>query len=101
MGNIRYQVSVKDGKEVIEEIHKIIVYRFNVNDTDDPEFYAAEPIMEWEKSEAGKFVMNNAIEPPLFHKSIDYEKFGYRFAITAELEQKKLSEFYLRWGKPQ
>jgi hypothetical protein len=24
---------------------------------------------------------------------------GYRYIIVAELEKKKLAEFYLRWGK--
>lgn len=99
MGTVRFQVVETDGQEIVQEIHKVVVHRFNVSDSDDPEIYAAEPIYRWQKSEAGQFVMKHAIDVPVFHKNINYASYGYEYAITAELEMKKLSEFYLRWGK--
>lgn len=99
MGSVRFRVIKKDNREVVEEIHKIVVHSFTMGDVDDPELYAAQPIWEWQQSDAGKFVMEHAIETPVFHKHIDNLIYGYRYAITAELEKKKLSEFYLRWGK--
>ncbi len=99
MGKVRYQVTVKDGLEVVQEIHKVVVHRFRVGDVDDPEIYAAEPIWNWQQTDAGKFVMEHAIDPPLYHQQLDYNTYGYQYAITAELEKKKLAEFYLKWGK--
>ena len=99
MAAVRFQVTEKNGQEFVEEIHKVVVHRFNIGDVDDPEIYAAEPIMRWEKSEAGKFVMEHAVEIPEWRQQIDHQSYGYQYAIIAELEAKKLSEFYLRWGK--
>jgi hypothetical protein len=99
MGKIRFQVIEKDGQELVQEIHKVVVHRFNISDVDDPEIYAAEPIWRWEKSDPGKFVMENAVEIPVFHKTVNSSTYGYEDATTAELAAKKLSEFYLRWGK--
>jgi hypothetical protein len=98
MGTVRFRVVETDGQEIVQEIHKVVVHRFNISDTDDPEIYAAEPIYRWEKSEAGQFVMKHAIDVPVFHKHLNSSSYGYEYAITAELEMKKLSEFYLRWG---
>lgn len=98
MGRVRYQVIEQDGGEIVEEIHKVVVHRFLLSDVDDPDIYAAGPIFDWEKSEAGKFVMKNAIGQPEFHKQLDALSYGYRYAITAELEKKKLSEFLLKFG---
>jgi hypothetical protein len=99
MAAVRFKVTENNGQEIVEEIHKVIVHRFNISDVDDPEIYAAEPIMRWEKSDAGKFVMEHAVEVPMWHQQVDYQTYGYQYVIIAELEAKKLSEFYLRWGK--
>ena len=85
----------------IEKIYKVVVYRFTVTNVEDPEIYAAEPILEWEKSDPGMFVMENSVTQPAFNKNYDMMTFGYMYVITAELEEKKLSEFYLRWGNPK
>jgi hypothetical protein len=96
---IRYQVVQKDNLELVEEIHKVVVHRFRVSDVDDPEIYAAEPIWEWQQSEAGKFVMENALDTPVFQRHLNADTYGYDYAIIAELEKRKYSEFLLRFGK--
>jgi hypothetical protein len=99
MGSVRYQEVEKDGQIVIEEIHKLVVHRFRLSDVDDPDLYAAAPIYKWEKSEQGQFVMKHAIKQPEWRRHLDHSLYGYDYAIVAELEMKKLAEFYLRWGK--
>lgn len=99
MAAIRCQVRVVGDQHIVDEIHKVVVHTFGVGDVEDPEIYAAEPIWEWQQTDAGKFVMEHAIDTPSYHKSLDYQTYGYRYAVVAELEAKKLSEFYLRWGK--
>ena len=99
MGTVRFHIIEKDGQEIVQEIHKLVVHRFRVGDAEDPDLYAAEPILDWERGEAGMFVMKHAIGQPEWHRNIDHASYGYQYVIVAELEAKKLSEFYLRWGK--
>jgi len=99
MAAIRFNVIEKDGLQFVDEIHKVVVHTFGISDVEDPEIYAAEPIWKWQQTDAGKFVMEHAINTPSYHQSLDYTTYGYRYAVVAELEAKKLSEFYLRWGK--
>jgi len=81
------------------EFHKVVVHRFKVGDVEDPDLYAAQPLWEWEQSEQGKFVMNHAVEKPEWQRHTDHLSFEYEYVIIAKLEKKKLSEFYLKWGK--
>ena len=96
MGTVRWTV---DNNHTVKEIHKVVVYKFKMGDVEDPDLYAAEPMWKWQQSDAGKFVMEHAIEKPTWHRHLDHVTYGYQYAIVAELEAKKLSEFYLRWGK--
>jgi hypothetical protein len=100
MGTVRYQLIEKNGIQEVKEYHKIVVYQFKIGDVEDPDLYAAEPLLKWQESDSGKFVMEHAIDQPEWYRQHDHEIFGYRYAIVAKLEKKKLSEFYLRWGKP-
>ena len=42
--------------------------------------------------------MEHAIDKPTWHRQLDQFSYGYEYAIEAELEMKKLSEFYLKFG---
>jgi len=99
MAAVRYKVEDKDGQRIVKEIHKVVVHQFNLGDVDDPEIYAASPLWEWQQSEPGKFVMEHAIDKPEWRRQVDHSTYGHQYAVIAELEAKKLSEFYLRWGK--
>ena len=98
MGTVRWEQSHVDDQLVIKEIHKVVVHRFTLGDVDDPDIYAAGPLYDWERSEPGQFVMKHAIDKPVWHRHLDHSFYGYQYSIVAELEMKKLSEFYLRWG---
>jgi hypothetical protein len=99
MDKVRYQCVDKDGQRIVNEIHKVVVHRFQMGDVEDPDLYAAQPLWEWQESEAGKFVMEHAIETPIWHRQADPYNYGHQYVIVAELEKKKLSEFYLRFDK--
>ena len=99
MPSVRYKELEENGQLTVKEIHKVVVHTFTMGDVEDPDLYAAEPMWKWQESEQGKFVMENALDQPEWHRQLDHTSYGYKYAITAELEAKKLSEFYLRWGK--
>lgn len=96
MGTVRYTV---DENHNVLEIHKVVVYRFKLSDVDDPALYAAGPIWEWEQSDAGKFITTHSITPVRWSMHHDIAHYGYQCFVVAELETKKLSEYYLRWNK--
>jgi len=73
------------------------VYQFKVGDAEDPDFYAAEPILDWEKGEAGMFVMEHAIEPPTWHRHVDPDTYGYTYVITAKLPKEKYTFYKLKF----
>lgn len=98
--SVRYQcVEHDDNTVTVDEIHKVVVHKFDMSDVEDPDLYAAEPLWNWQQSEAGQFVMKHAIDKPEWHRHMDPMFMGYRYIVVAELEAKKLSEFYLRFDK--
>ena len=80
-----YDVMVIDN--VAHKIHSLVVHTFSLGDVEDPELYAAQPIWEWQQTDNGKWVMEHAVEVPVFHKHVDYVTYGYRYAITAKLKE--------------
>lgn len=94
--NPTYEVMVIDGQA--RRIHKVVVHRFRVGDSEDPEIYAAQPLIEWERSEEGQWIMNHAIEPPMWHRHLDYNTYGHQFAITAKLIDRDFTFWTLKWN---
>lgn len=91
--------SFKIENNQVVETKEIVVHTFRLGDVEDPELYAAAPLIEWEKSEQGQWVMEHAVEQPMWHKNIDHVHYGYSFAITAKLRGSDISYFMLKWGK--
>lgn len=96
--SVRYQIVEYGQHRQVDEIHKVVVHKFDMSDVEDPDIYAAGPMFDWEQSEAGQFVFKHAVDKPEWHRHMDPMFMGYRYVITAELEKKKLAEFYLCWG---
>jgi len=74
-----------------------IVHTFRLSDVDDVEIYAAEPIYKFEKSEKGKWIMENAIEPPYWCRHFEFNSYQNVFAIHAKLTEKDYTYFKLRF----
>ena len=74
-----------------------VVHTFALSDVDDPDIYAAEPIWEWQQSEAGKWVMKNAYDKPSWHRQMDYMLYGYNYQIRAELTPEQITFFELKF----
>ena len=76
---------------------KVVVHTFSIGDVDDPEIYASQPIWDWQQSECGKWVMENALDAPYWCKDLDYQTYNYRYKIVAELTEQDATYFCLRW----
>ena len=77
----------------------VAVHSFIMGDVEDPDLYAAQPIMEWQKSEAGQWVMEHAVETPFWHRSVDPASYGHKYYIIARLRAQDQTYWTLKWQK--
>ena len=73
------------------------VHSFIVSDTEDPDLYAGHPMLEWEKSEVGQWVMNNSSPTPSWHREIDHPTWSYQYCIKAYFTPEKLTYYKLKY----
>jgi hypothetical protein len=78
-------------------VKKVMVHTFTVSDIEDPDLWAAEPLHQWEQSEAGAWVMANAVDRPSWHRHLDPTSCGYRYTIVAELRDIDQTFFELKY----
>jgi hypothetical protein len=77
---------------------KVKVHEFIMSDVDDFEIYVADPLYNWEQSEQGQWVIANSVTKPSWHSGWDHNIYGRRVFIVADLQEKHLTYFNLRWG---
>ena len=91
-----WEVKIID--DVPVKIHNVVVHKFRVTDGEDPDLFAAEPIWKWQQTEMGQWVMENAMEKPIWSRHLDYNTYGYQYAIQAKLKEADYLVWALRWG---
>ena len=82
----------------VEECKTVVVHSFTMGDVEDPDLYAAEPMIQWEQSEQGQWVMRNAADTPTWHRMADPATYGYKYQIRAKLMGPALTEWLLKFG---
>jgi hypothetical protein len=75
------------------------VHEFNMGDVEDPDLYAAEPLWNWQQTEAGQWVMKHAVEKPFWHRTVDPASYGHKYYIIARLSEQDQTYWTLKWGK--
>lgn len=76
----------------------ICVHEFTVGDVEDPVLYAGAPLLDWQSSAAGVWVIAHAEEQPYWVKDLDINTYQYRFRIIARLSEQNYTFFKLKWG---
>lgn len=66
-----------------------VVHTFKLREIDDPEIYASDPIYQWQQTESGKWVMDNAVDI-YWGRSMDPMGYQYEFSIVATFLEKDL-----------
>jgi hypothetical protein len=79
---------------------KTVVHNFRLGDVEDPEIYVAEPIYQWQQTDAGRWVMEHSQPKPEWTLSLDANSFGYRVHITATFSDKDATYFLLKYNTP-
>ena len=83
----------------VEECKELVVHSFTMGDVEDPDLYAAEPLMKWEQSDFGQWCMKNAADTPTWYRMADPISFGYKYEIRAKFIGPALTEMLLRQCK--
>jgi hypothetical protein len=78
---------------------QVLLHSFRMSDVDDPYLYAAFPISEWQKTEHGKWCMENAQGEPTFYCNADPNSWGFRVTIMGELSEPNITFLKLKWGR--
>ena len=76
----------------------VVVHTIRIGDVEDPDLFVAQPIYEWQESDAGKFVMEHAVEKPYWHRSTDHASYGHRYDIVARLSEQTETFWKLKYG---
>ena len=86
-----------DGRPV--KISTVVVHEFAMGDVEDPDIYAAEPLLAWQKSKAGEWVMLHSVDQPQWHRRADLHLYGYgyRYYVTARLTEQNEIFFKLKF----
>jgi hypothetical protein len=78
-------------------IIRTILHEFSMGDVDDPELYAAFPLSEWERSEAGQWAMKNCVDTPSWALSADPFNWGHRITVYGDLYEHDHTYFKLKF----
>lgn len=71
------------------------VHTFTIGDVDDVEIYMAEPLYQWTNTDAGKFIMQHAVEQPSY--VIGLANYGYLVQVVAKLNSKDFLFYKLKY----
>jgi len=91
------QVKIIGDKAV--KFSDVCVHQIRMGDVDDPDLYVAQPIYEWQESDAGKFIMEHAVEKPYWTRQVDIASYGHLYRIMARLSEQDQTFWTLKWGK--
>jgi len=75
----------------------ITAHIFRMGEHEDPEIYAAEPLYHWEHSEAGQWIMKNAIEPPTWELIPHSDFYGHLCIVKAKLSPQNYTYWKLKY----
>ena len=90
-----YQVKLVEDRWVA--FRDVIVHTIRMGDVEDPDLYAAQPIWEWQESEAGRFIMEHAVESPYWIRQVDHSSYGHQYRIMARLSEQNQTFFRLKF----
>ena len=90
------ETKIIDGKPV--RFRDVCVHEITMGDVEDPDLFVGHPIWEWQQSEAGKFIMECAVEKPYWIRQLDYRSYGHIYRIMARLKEQDQVFWELKWG---
>ncbi len=78
---------------------KYIVHTIEMGDVEDPEIYAAAPIIAFENTDKGRWLMTNSYKQLEFTIRPNERTYGWKVLIWSYLNEKDLTYYSLKWGE--
>lgn len=72
-----------------------IVKQIRMGDVEDPDLFVAQPIYEWQQTEAGKYVMQNSNPEPMWLRN--FSSYGYVYSIKAYFTPEQVTYWKLKY----
>jgi hypothetical protein len=92
----KYQIHLSDiGEEVVTITE--VVHTIRMGDVEDPDIMIAQPIWEWQQTDAGKWIMENSNPTSSWHHNHDIYSYGHIYQIRAYLTHKQLTFWKLKF----
>lgn len=86
-----------DTEEPTEPTTRYVVHTIRMGDVEDPDLMVAQPLYDWEKSEAGQWAMKNSNPTPSFHRMVDHLAYGCSYNICVYFTHKQLTYWKLKY----
>lgn len=74
----------------------MIFHKFTLSDVEDPEIYAANPILDWQKTEMGTWVMQHCTDTA-YSITTNFDTYGYQVVIYGNLSNNDATYFTLKY----
>ncbi len=74
-----------------------IVKKIRMGDVEDPDLMVAQPIWEWQQTEAGRYVMENSKPEPMWTRTVDPSTYGHVYIIHAEFTPEQITFYKLKY----
>ena len=80
---------------------KYIVHAIEMGDVEDPEIYAAAPILDFEKTDKGRWLMANSYKQLEFTIRPNSRTYGWKVLIWSYLNEQDFTYYSLKWGEAE
>lgn len=90
------EVKLIDGRPV--RFRDVCVHAIRMSDVEDPDIMVAEQLLQWQTSEAGRWLMSNAEETPYWTRHMDISTYSHMYRIMARLSEQNETFWRLKWG---
>ena len=79
---------------------RTVLHEFRMGDNDDPEIYAAQPIWEWQQTEAGKWCMKNCVPESIsWGLGVDPYNYGYKVHVYGDMTEPDLTYYLVKYRR--
>jgi hypothetical protein len=77
---------------------EIVVHTIKMGDVVDPDLNVAGPMLDWEQSDVGQWVMNYATTAPRWIREFDNYGYGWVYKIIADFKDEDITFYKLKWS---
>ena len=75
----------------------VVVHVIQLGDVDDPDLWVADPIYQWQQTDAGTFAMEKSIKTPVWMRDNNPTHYGHTYKIVAYFDDTTVTYWKLKF----